>query len=126
MFNHSYKKLKIWEKAMNITKKTYKISKKLPKEETYGLTSQMRRSAVSIPSNIAEGSQRKTDKDFANFISIAKGSLVEMETQLILSKELEFLNENELIDLFKSISELDKMLYSFYQRLTNKSLTAHS
>ena len=79
--------LQIWQKSMLLAKEIYRITSSFPKAEIYGLTSQMRRCAVSIPSNIAEGSQRVSDKDFANFILIAKGSLAELHTQLLLSFE---------------------------------------
>lgn len=106
---------------MELAKHAYILVKKFPKEELYGLISQIRRSAVSVPSNIAEGSQRRSDKEFSNFVLIAKGSLLEMETQFLLAKEFEYLSDTELDALEKEVNELDKMLFSFH-----KSLTAHS
>lgn len=88
MLNLPYQKLHIWGKAMLLAKKIYVITSQFPKQEIYGMTSQMRRAAVSIPSNIAEGSQRGTNKDFANFIGIARGSLAELETQFILARDI--------------------------------------
>ena len=111
---------------MFLTKQIYRYSKEFPSEELYGLTSQMRRSAISIPSNIAEGSQRKSDKEFSNFILIAKGSLAELETQILLAESLEYLNKENTEILMEEITELDKMLFAFSQKLTANrySLTA--
>ena len=95
MLRLPYKKLKIWEKAMYIAILVHEATKHFPKEEIYGLTSQLRRSATSIPSNIAEGSQRTTNKDFANFILIARGSLAETETQIILASNFKYI-KNEI------------------------------
>lgn len=82
--------LQVWQAAMNLAKATYGLTDAFPKEEIYGLTSQMRRAAVSIPSNIAEGAARNGQKEFLQFLSIARSSLMELETQLILSHELGF------------------------------------
>jgi len=117
MINQSYKKLIVWQKAIELAKKAYELTKIFPKEEVYGLTSQIRRSAVSVPANIAEGSQRKTDKDFGKFILIAKGSLVELETFFILSHSFSYISNDLFEDLMNSINELDKMLYFFCKRL---------
>jgi len=87
-------------------------------EEVYGLTSQMRRSGVSVPSNIAEGSQRGSNKDFARFVLIAKSSLAELETQVILSHELEFTKEGQMGSILEKIDELNRMLFSFHKKLT--------
>ena len=83
---NSYRDLIVWEKAINLTVEIYKITENFPKEEIYGLTSQMRRSAVSIPSNIAEGRNRGTRKDFCNFLRIALGSCAELSTQIEIKK----------------------------------------
>lgn len=118
MIKLPFKKLKVWDKGMNLTKKVFLMTKKFPKEEQYGLTSQVRRASVSIPSNIAEGSQRGTDKDFARYILIAKGSLAELETQLILSENFEYITSEKLNDILSDISELQKMLHTFHIKLT--------
>ena len=92
--------LNVWKKAISLVTLIYKYTANFPKEEVYGLTSQIRRCAVSIPSNIAEGSARTTKKDYAHFLAIALGSIAELETQLIISKNLSYLSEiilNELI-----------------------------
>ncbi len=126
MIKLPYKNLKIWEKGMALVKLIYQLTKKFPKEEIYGLTSQIRRSGISIPSNIAEGSQRGSDKDFANFILIAKGSLAELETQIILAEDFNYIQNNELEEALNKTDELDKMLLAFHKKLTapRSSLTA--
>ena len=114
---HNYKEMKIWQKARKLVKVVYKISKKLPKEELYGLTSQIRRAIVSVPANIAEGAGRGTDRDFCHFLDIARGSLFELDTLLILSSDLEYVSEEELNPVFESINEIIKMMVSFQNRL---------
>ena len=121
MIKTSYKTLKIWEKGMNLVKKIYQLTEQFPSKEIYGLTSQMRRSSVSIPSNIAEGSQRVSDKEFANFILISKGSLAELETQTIIANELSYITKEDADLLIGEMSDLQKMLFSFHNRLKAKS-----
>jgi len=91
---HNFQELIIWQKAMNIAEAVYKLSKKFPKEERYGLKSQIRRSAVSIASNIAEGAGRNTNGEFKNFLGIASGSSNELMTQLMLSSRLGLVEES--------------------------------
>ena len=88
MYIESFKQLTVWQKSIELVKDVYQATLKLPQCEIYGLTSQMRRSAISIPSNIAEGRKRKSRKDFVRFLSIADGSAAELETQIIITKEL--------------------------------------
>jgi S23 ribosomal protein. len=114
---HNYKEMKIWQKARKLVKEVYKISKKLPKEELYALTSQIRRAVISVPANIAEGAGRGTDRDFCHFLDIARGSLFELDTLLILSSDLEYVSEEELNPVFESINEIIKMMVSFQSRL---------
>ncbi|MDD3897139.1 MAG: four helix bundle protein [Candidatus Peribacteraceae bacterium] len=114
-----FKQLLIWDKAVQLAKLTYKLTETFPETEKFGLVSQMRRSAVSVPSNIAEGSQRTTKKDFANFLLIAKGSLAELETQQVISYGLGYLKEKDSDMLELQIDELAKMLYSFHAKLTS-------
>lgn len=114
-------KLQIWVRAMDLTEKIYKQTRSFPKEELYGITSQIRRAAVSIPSNIAEGSQRTTDKDFAHFILIAKGSLAELQTQLMLCKKFSYLSEDDWQQLQAIMEELHRMLHSFHSKLVARS-----
>lgn len=114
---HNYKEMKIWQKARTLVKAVYEITEKLPKEELYGLTSQIRRAVVSVPANIAEGAGRGTDRDFGHFLNIARGSLFELDTLLILAKDLEYISESELGTVSEMISEIIKMMVSFHNRL---------
>ncbi|PJJ48754.1 four helix bundle protein [Hymenobacter chitinivorans] len=114
---HHFRELKIWHKAMLITKLTYQCSAAFPSDERFGLTSQIRRAAVSIPSNIAEGSGRGSVKDFSQFLSIATGSAYELETQLILAAEFGYLDETRLQSVLDELAELQRMLYGFQKSL---------
>ena len=114
---HKVKELKIWHKAMDIAVELYDITKSFPKEEVYGITSQMRRAAVSIPSNIAEGAGRKGDAEFKNFLNISNGSSFELDTQLLLSARLGFTTEQTIEHLLKEIDELQKMNYALMNRI---------
>ncbi|MBI5003512.1 four helix bundle protein [Candidatus Kaiserbacteria bacterium] len=111
---NDFRKLIVWQKAMDLARDLYVHTSKFPSEEKFGLTSQMRRSAVSIPSNIAEGSKRGTKKDFTQFLRIAAGSAAELETQLLLSKELFGFDNEPLLDILK---EVQKMLESLIKKL---------
>ncbi|UOQ54568.1 four helix bundle protein [Hymenobacter cellulosivorans] len=102
---------------MLITKLTYQCSAAFPSDERFGLTSQIRRAAVSIPSNIAEGSGRGSTKDFSQFLSIATGSAYELETQLILAAEFGYLDETRLQSVLDELAELQRMLYGFQKSL---------
>ncbi len=114
---HNYKEMKIWQKSRTLVKVVYEISKILPKEELYGLTSQIRRAVISIPANIAEGAGRGTDRDFRHFLDISRGSLFELDTLLILSNDLGYISESELNPVLENISEIIKMMVSFQSRL---------
>ena len=105
---NSYRDLVVWQKSMELTKKIYTITKDFPKEEVYGLTSQIRRSAVSIPSNIAEGKGRNSDREFVRFLQISLGSLYELQTQFELS--LSFNYVSNIQDIFELSLEIEKML----------------
>ena len=107
-----FKELKVWQKAIDLVTEIYTKSQEFPKEELYGLTSQIRRSAVSIPSNIAEGCGRKTNKDFANFLGISLGSAFELETQLIIAKNLNFMNSDDF-KILENERFLDKICFPF-------------
>lgn len=111
------KDLKIWNKAIELTVEVYKATSTFPTDERFGLTSQSRRAAVSISSNIAEGAGRNSTKEFLHFLSIAHASSYETETQLIISHNLNFLSKNELDTLLEKINELQKMNYSFQLKL---------
>lgn len=110
----SYKDLIVWQKSYELVKMVYKLSSKLPKEEIYGLQSQIRRCAVSVPSNISEGSHRKTSNDFRQFLHMAFGSLGELETQLLLCKDL---YDIETIDAMNLADEVSRMLRVFIRKL---------
>ncbi len=105
---HNFQELKIWQKSMDIMVDVYKLSALFPKEEKYGLTSQIRRSAVSIPSNISEGAERNTDGEFKNFLDIASGSSNELFTQLILSERLNLVEEKNINPILKELIEVQK------------------
>ena len=107
---HRYKELKVWQKAIDLAVEVYKITEKLPKDERFGLIGQMNRSAVSIPSNIAEGAGRNTDKDFNNFLGVALGSSFELDTQLVISNRLEYLNDQDFHQTEKELEHLQNMI----------------
>src|SRR3989338_8192059 len=106
----SYENLIVWQKSMDLVVVVYKLTGKFPKEELYGLTSQMRRSSVSIPSNIAEGSRRGSRKDFRNFLLIAYGSGAELETQIKIAKKLAFTRMSEFTAVDNLLCEVMKIL----------------
>lgn len=106
-----YDKLLVWQKSMQLTELTYILMKKLPKEETYGLAGQMRRAAVSIPSNIAEGSGRSTDNDLRHFMAIARGSARELETQYMICEMLGYLNSEDIERALALLDEIGRMLF---------------
>lgn len=112
-----YQELFVWKKAITFSISIYGITKKFPDDEKFGLISQMRRAAVSIPSNIAEGSKRGTVKDYAAFLRIAHGSGAELETQLIIGKELDYIDEATFTSLKSDLNEIMKMLGSILQKM---------
>ena len=114
---HKYKELKVWQKARVLVKEIYKVTPKFPKEEVYGLTSQIKRSCISIPSNIAEGAGRKSQNDFLRFLDIANGSAFELETQIILAFDLEFISKKELDSIIDDVTEIQKMIYGLKNKL---------
>ena len=115
----SYKDLLIWQKGIQLVKEIYLICKDLPKNEVFGLQSQMKRAAISIPSNIAEGYGRNYTQNYIQFIKIARGSLLELETQVIISKELGLINENQSRKILNLIIEENKMLNAFIKSISN-------
>lgn len=117
MANH--KDLDVWKEAMDLAKTTYQLTKLFPKDELYGLVSQLRRSAVSIPSNIAEGAARSSDKEFIQFLYISLGSLSELETQILLSEEFGYLKNKEILNKVESVR---KILLGLIKYLKRKSL----
>ncbi|OEY72574.1 four helix bundle protein [Salegentibacter salarius] len=116
---HNFQNLKIWQKAMDIAKEVYVISSKFPSEEKYGLTSQIRRSAISIASNIAEGAGRNTNGEFKNFLGIANGSSNELCTQLILSYRLNLISEDKIQPVIDDLIEIQKMNYTLIKKFSS-------
>lgn len=112
-----YKELKIWQKGMSVSKAVYELTSKLPVDERFGLTAQMRRAAVSVPSNIAEGQARHGTKEFLLFLSHAGGSLAELETQLLLSVDLGYCRPSETDSILEQIGELQRMLAAIRRKL---------
>ena len=117
---NSYRDLQVWQKARLLVKDIYLITKSFPKEELYGLTSQIRRACISVPSNLAEGSSKGSTKEFLRFISIAYGSLAEIETQLYLACDLEYICSNNLDALIEKTSEIGRMLNGLDRSLNQR------
>jgi len=116
---HNFRNLEIWKKSRKLVKKIYVATRDFPEEERFGLTSQLRRAAVSVPSNIAEGCGRNGNKELIQFCHIATGSLCEIETQLLLSEDLDFLPVETSTPLIDEITEIRKMLSGFTNKLKN-------
>ncbi|MEG0189014.1 four helix bundle protein [Algoriella sp.] len=114
---HKVEDLIIWKKAIELTKQVYLICLELPQEEKFGLNSQIKRASISIPSNIAEGAGRNSNKEFVHFLSIANGSSYELMTQLILGVELKLLNKEKIEHIILLLNEIQKMNYVFQQKL---------
>ncbi|WP_294232209.1 MULTISPECIES: four helix bundle protein [Chryseobacterium] len=112
-----FKKFEVWQLSHQLTLKIYTSTRNFPKEEIFGLTSQIRRSFASIGYNISEGSGRNSDKEFANFINIALGSSNEAENQLILAKDLNYINKNDYQNLLQELTTLKKKLVALWNRL---------
>jgi four helix bundle protein len=113
----NYKDLLVWRKSMDLVTEIYRVSQRFPKEETYGLTSQIRRSAVSIPSNIAEGKGRRTAGEFQQFLIQARGSLLELETQILISGNLGYVKEQIVEELKTKTTELAKMINTLIEAI---------
>ena len=113
----TFRDLFIWQKGMILVTNTYQITQTFPKEELFGLTSQIRRSAISLPSNIAEGYGRESNKEFSRFINIAISSLFELQTQIEIAKNINYLNEKEFKNLYEETRELEAMIISFSKKL---------
>lgn len=115
---NNYKELKVWQKSMDLVEKVYILTSSFPAEEKYGLTSQIQRCAVSIPSNIAEGAGRNSNNEFRNFLGIANGSINELVTQLTLSIRIGYTNEAELNDIFSLLDEIQKMNFTLIKKFS--------
>jgi four helix bundle protein len=118
----SYKELIVWQKAYQLTLLIYKETDKFPKSELFGLTSQLRRAAVSIASNITEGYQRQHGGEYLQFLSIAFGSCAEVETQLLICKDLQYLSDANAADLMKLLTEVGKMLYALITKIKEQNV----
>lgn len=117
---HNFRELKIWQESMNLAKEIYAQTSGFPSAEKYGLVQQMNRCVVSIPSNIAEGSSRSSDKAFVQYLQISLGSAFELETQLILSGEFGYINKLILDRLLSRVKEIQNMIYGFIRKLKTK------
>ena len=113
---YNYKELIVWQKSMNLVELVYKVTSSFPTEEKFGLTSQIRRSAVSIPSNIAEGAGRSSKNAFRNFLEISNGSINELKTQLEISERLGFIQRDELDKTIELCSEIQKMTFTLIKK----------
>ena len=122
----SYRDLRVWQQAMELVGEVYKQTCDFPKTEIYGLTSQVRRAAVSIPSNIAEGKGRSTDRDRAHFFCHARGSLLELETQILIAQQLAYLTPAQTERLLNASAHLGRMLNALIQSLKTPEAVAHT
>jgi four helix bundle protein len=113
----NYKELKVWQKSYQLCLKIYRITADFPKEEKFGLTSQVRRSVLSVPSNIAEGYGRKTTADYIKFLYIAYGSNCELETQIMLSGDLDYIDRTMVKEILDEINEVERMLKALIKSL---------
>jgi len=119
-----YKGLIVWQKAMDLVCLVYEVTRAFPKEELYGLTSQVRRAVVSVPSNIAEGQARKSTAEFRNFLSFARGSMAEVETQLLIAARLRYLQESQLREIMILHEEVGKMISAIMTKLATNHVVA--
>jgi four helix bundle protein len=117
----SYRDLEVWQLAMTLVKQVYQVTAAFPADERFGLVNQMRRAAVSVPSNIAEGHARSSTAEFQRFISIAMGSVAELETQVLLSLDLAFLNPDQQEQLMRKLDQVGKMLRGLHRSLARRS-----
>ena len=116
----TYRELVVWQKAFRLCTDVYQLTKRFPSDERFGLTAQLRRAAVSVPSNIAEGYNRSTKQDYLRFLWIANGSLAELETQLMLARELGLGAREDLSETLESVEEVDRMLRALMRSLKAK------
>ena len=114
---NNFKELKVWQKAMQLTKESYRVTKAFPESERFGLTSQLNRSAVSVAANIAEGAGRKSKKEFAHFLSVSNGSCYEFETLAIIARENAYVDETDFDNLTQLNTEVQKMLNRLMESL---------
>jgi four helix bundle protein len=120
----SYRDLRVWQKAMDLAVEVYELTERFPKHEMYGLTSQIRRAAISVPSNIAEGKGRRTDSDFSMFLFHARGSLLELETQAILAQRLKYISKEDVTKIFAASAAVGSALTGLINSLKPQSAAA--
>lgn len=113
----NYKELQVWERSHKLTLEVYRLTKYFPKEELFGLVSQMRRCAVSIPANIAEGCGKNSEKDLLRFLQISLGSLMELDYYIILAKDLEYISNDKSSQMSEELTQLRKMLITFMKKV---------
>ena len=116
----NFRNLQIWQKSMTLTTNIYIATKNFPKEEIFALTSQIRRSSISIPSNVAEGFGRDSNKEYLRFLNISIASLFELQTQLEIGKNIEYLTEVEFNKIYEDTRELERMLVSFIKKIKER------
>lgn len=116
---NNYKELKVWQKSMDLAEKVYQLTKSFPDQEKFGLISQLRRCAVSIPSNIAEGAGRNSNKEFRNFLGIANGSTNELNTQLSIAVRIGYVKKEQLKEIFNLLSEVQKIIFVLIKKFSN-------
>jgi four helix bundle protein len=117
----NYRDLKVWQKAMSLAREVYRVTENFPKHQRYGLVSQMQRAAISVPANIAEGRSRHSGNEFAYFLNIARGSLAELETYLILSHDLDYIASTKSEELLSSANEITKMLFGLRDKISENA-----
>ena len=115
--SRSYRDLDVWKLSIDLVKEVYRLTNKFPASENFGLTNQIRRAAVSIPSNIAEGQGRNSSKEFRQFLAVGIGSVAELETQLIIAQEIRYISHGELQPLLKNLDRIRKMIRSLANRV---------
>lgn len=118
--SQGYTNLEVWQKAMNLVTSIYTLTNEFPKEEVYSLTNQIRRAAVSIPSNIAEGRSRHSTKEYMRFVMMARGSVAEVETQLLISQNLNYVGDEKIQPLLEDVGEIGRMLSGLFSTLERK------
>lgn len=118
---NDFKKLKVWERSINLTVEIYKLTNKFPDEERFGLVAQLRRASISIPSNIAEGAGRNSNKEFNNFLGYAGGSSCEIESQLIIAEKLNYVENKDLEIINKEVNEIRSMIFGLKNSLNTSN-----
>jgi len=117
--SRSYRDLDVWNLSIDLVKEVYRLTNKFPASENFGLTNQIRRAAVSIPSNIAEGQGRNSTKEFRQFLAVAQGSVAELETHLIISQAIDYISQEEMDNFLSTLDRIRKMIKSLANRITS-------